>query len=390
MFVDNRVKEIRKLTNKTSWFYCDSKNNPSDLLTKIGFSLVQLKEKHLWWEGPSFLKDQKFKSKHHENVLYETIIDKTDVIPTPTLLSSQTPQNGIDKIIDINRFSNVHKLYRITAWVKRFCFNLKNTVNEKTNEKFTEHFLTATELRHSENAWIKINQNSFENNKLKELKKELNVIIDKENLFRCEGRLQYAPLPYESKTPILLNEKHKLSELIVKYIHEQYKHIGLKQTLTELRQRFWIVKGRSFVRGVLRKCVVCRRFEGKTYRYPVTPPLTPLRLNDSRPFATTGVDNFGPVYIKNVYNESDKIYKAWVTLYTCASSRAIILDLIPGMDAPAIIRSIRRFISRRGCPSNVISDNGKNFISQETGEFITNIGIEWHYNLPLVPCPANT
>ena len=54
------------------------------------------------------------------------------------------------------------------------------------------------------------------------------------------------------------------------------------------------------------------------------------------------------------------------------------------MDPSLLKQSIKRFISRRGCPSN-INDNDKNFISQETGKFITSIGIKWHLNLPLAP-----
>ena len=84
----------------------------------------------------------------------------------------------------------------------------------------------------------------------------------------------------------------------------------------------------------------------------------PLRLSNSRPFVTTGTENFGPVYVKNVYGQSDKTYKAWVTLYTCAASRAIILGLTPGVDPSVLKLSIKRFISLQGCPSN-ISDNGK-------------------------------
>ena len=89
--------------------------------------------------------------------------------------------------------------------------------------------MKSSELRQAENDWIKINK-TFEDNKLKDLKRELNVIIDNENLLRCEGRLQYAPLHYDSKTPILLNDTHKLAQLIVKNIHECYKHIGLRHT----------------------------------------------------------------------------------------------------------------------------------------------------------------
>ena len=78
-----------------------------------------------------------------------------------------------------------------------------------------------SELRQAENDWIKINQKMFkDNNRLKDLKRELNVIVDNENLLRCKGRLRYAPLPDDSKTLILLNDKHKLALLIVKNMHE--------------------------------------------------------------------------------------------------------------------------------------------------------------------------
>ena len=88
-----------------------------------------------------------------------------------------------------------------------------------------------------------------------------------------------------------------------------------------------------------------------------------MRLNDSRLFVTTGVDNFGPAYAKNIFGSSDKTYKASFTLYTCAASRATILNLTPVMDQSALKQSNKRFISRRGCPSNINSDNCKNFIS---------------------------
>ena len=55
------------------------------------------------------------------------------------------------------------------------------------------------------------------------------------------------------------------------------------------------------------------------------------------------------------------------------------------MDPSVLKQSIKRFISRRGCPNNIINNNDKNFISQETGKFIISIGIKWHLNLPLAP-----
>ena len=72
-----------------------------------------------------------------------------------------------------------------------------------------------------------------------------------------------------------------------------------------------------------------------------------------------------------------------MTLYTCASSRGIVLDLVPSLDSVSFIRSFRRFISQRGCPSNVISDNGENFVLVETKRLVSSIGVNWITNLPL-------
>ena len=61
------------------------------------------------------------------------------------------------------------------------------------------------------------------------------------------------------------------------------------------------------------------------------------------------------------------------------------IDLVPSLDSVSFIRSFRRFISRRGCPSNVISDNGKIFVSVETKRFVSSTGVNWITNLPLAP-----
>ena len=72
-------------------------------------------------------------------------------------------------------------------------------------------------------------------------------------------------------------------------------------------------------------------------------------------FSTIGIDHFGPLLVKNVYdNSNNKMHKAWVTLYTRALTRNIILDLIPSLSTNSLKNSLKRFISRRGCPENII------------------------------------
>ena len=122
----------------------------------------------------------------------------------------------------------------------------------------------------------------------------------------------------------------------------------------------------------------------QSYDSPSTPPLPLLRLNNSRAFSTLGIDNFGPLQVKEVYGRK-KVFKAWGVLYTCASSRAILLDLCFDMSENSFIKSFSRFISRRGAPDHVISDNGSNFASKEVQLYSTERNIKWHFNLPVAP-----
>ena len=80
-----------------------------------------------------------------------------------------------------------------------------------------------------------------------------------------------------------------------------------------------------------------------------------------------------------------KVRKVWVTLYTCALTRNIILDVVPSLSVESFIRSFRCFMSRRGCPDNIISDNGKNFVSKDSQNFLSNLNVGWLFNLPLDP-----
>ena len=75
-----------------------------------------------------------------------------------------------------------------------------------------------------------------------------------------------------------------------------------------------------------------------------------------------GIDNFGPLYVRSIFTSntgSSTLYKVWLTLYTCASSRGNVLDFVPSLDSVSFIRRFHRFIGRKGCPSNAILDNGK-------------------------------
>ena len=337
--------------------------------------------------SPEFLRSNHVQI--NDNNFVQENFDQDELIDTCVYINTNNENNlcNLNNVIDFRRYSNYNNIIRITAWINRFVSNLKLKVKKK--KILTKPTLQVNELKEAEKLLMKANQYDFRCNISRENEvkfRNLNVKLDDENIFCCEGRLQFAPISKEAKSPILLNEKHPLTKLIIIDIHRSNKHISVKYTLNEFRQRYWMFCGRRIIRNIIRACVICRKRSCKSYQYPPTPPLTPLRLNDSRPFFTTGIDNFGPVYVRNIYFvENDTMHKAWVTLYTCAASRAICLDVVPSCSAASFINSFKRIISRRGCPDNVISDNAGNFDCTETDNFVASRKVEWHKNLPLAP-----
>ena len=82
------------------------------------------------------------------------------------------------------------------------------------------------------------------------------------------------------------------------------------------------MRGRSFVKSILKNCYLCKLVLEK----PVTPSLTPAlpdyRLHCIFPFQIIGIDYGGPVYVRDVYSRCDELFKYYFLSITCAATRA--------------------------------------------------------------------
>lgn len=119
--------------------------------------------------------------------------------------------------------------------------------------------------------------------------------------------------------------------LLVMHVHQQVKHSGENVTLTTWREQYWILKGQQIINRILHSCVVCKKLEGHPYDSPTFPDLPSCRVSDDPPFAHTGLDFAGPLYICGSSNGEDSI-KVYICLFTCASTRAIHLELTLGLN----------------------------------------------------------
>ena len=57
-----------------------------------------------------------------------------------------------------------------------------------------------------------------------------------------------------------------------------------------------------------------------------------------------------------------KSRKRWCCLFTCLTTRAVHVEVVPILEADASLAAIRRFIARRGKPNIILSAYGTNFV----------------------------
>ena len=281
-FLQNRVKEIRQLVPAEFWNHCPGKDNPADLPSR-GLTPIELSFSKLWRNGPEWLgPDFEFCPQMSDDGMPEqcTVELKTgnrSELPH-TLLTHQTL--GIGHVVDCERFSTTHKLYRVTAYVLKFIQLLKKVISPE---------LVQQDLTLAEELWIQESQMTImQDERFPTWRMQFSLFQDERQLWRCGGRLQNADLPYSAKHPILLNKKHHLTVLVIRDAHRRVCHNGVRGTLTEVRSKFWIIGGRSLVRFIIHSCTVCKRFEGRLFQASLQPPLPE--------FTYTAVDFAGPLY----------------------------------------------------------------------------------------------
>ena len=123
LFVQNRVIKVRESVKPSLWNYCNTKENPADIITR--FRPHDLSSNSLWWEVPFFLKDINEETLcTKENLEIETQKNDAEFIAefcretinkSTTLVSISKEVFSIGNVINIEHFSDLIKLFRLSA-----------------------------------------------------------------------------------------------------------------------------------------------------------------------------------------------------------------------------------------------------------------------------------
>ena len=150
-FVQNRVVTIRQNVAVKNWEYCRSKENAADVLTRSNSTeLLQ------WLTGPEFLRhsdSHDVKDVFVDDLELPELKETDNKIDTKVLITMSPVINYISDLIDIQRFNDFNKLLRVTAYVFRFCKNIKSKDIERSLSK-----LNSSEIDEAKIAWFKDNQ----------------------------------------------------------------------------------------------------------------------------------------------------------------------------------------------------------------------------------------
>ena len=371
-FESNRLTIIHSESYPKEWRYVNRDVNPADDGSK-GLKLEALLEDDRWIRRPQFLwKDECSWPKIVE--IPELRDDDPAVRKEAQIYSIVVNGDALDKVIGYH--SSWWKLRRCVAWLLRY----KQYIRGKLEE--TSRYLKIDDIRKAEHEIIRHVQRSTCPEVIKILSSangdgcdragkksiqkaglsiyKLNPQL-KDGLLMVGGRLVHAPVDEKMKHPVILPYKHHVTDLVVQSYHQDVEHMGQESVLSCLRNKFWVIKGRSAVRRTIRACKECARRNARPGEQLMA-NLPRDRITPNKPpFTYVGVDFFGPFEVK----QGRSRMKRYGCLFTCLVVRAVHVEIAHSLDTDSMINALRRFISVRGRPEEIRSDQGTNFTSAD-------------------------
>ena len=216
-------------------------------------------------------------------------------------------------------------------------------------------------------------------------KEQLNLQLNGEGVWVCHGRIQ-------GELPIYLPDSSPVTAEMVKRAHETSIHGGVSLTMAKVREKFWVPRLRRLAKRIVKYCWGCKRFHAVSAGDPPPGYLPRERTEGTVPFDVIGVDFAGPIKYRNKKKEE----KAHVVLYSCCQTRGVFLEVLPSLETPEFLQSLKRLIARRGRPSRIYSDNGSTFKAaakwlrkvkedERFHEFLSDRSITWNFNVSRAP-----
>ncbi|MCP9264732.1 Integrase core domain containing protein [Dirofilaria immitis] len=289
----------------------------------------QLRYNKLWWNGPHWLEKDpsqwpigEFSYKAEDEIMHAVMLNLSKT-------AACNHANDSIRFIEAHRFGKWTKIIRATVWTLRF---IKKT--------FKMDIL-----------WLK----SLSIQGIEMTKDDYNLA--EWLLIRSNSRLENSELDNESKYPIYLPNKDDITKLIIEQQHNNLYHAGVAHTLSAIRRRFWIPKGRATIKRTISSCMACRRWKAKPFKLPPMPNLPESRVQRSRPFEQKQIMNENANFLaekgmiwKNTIPRAPwggGVYERLIGLTKVALTKAIGRRLLTEKEMMTLITEIEGILNTR-------------------------------------------
>ncbi len=400
-FVANRVQACHDLLPHTRWKHVRTEDNPADLASR-GVAASDLVHSTLWWAGPQWLSEA---PDSWPALPISRPPEAVQVLSISPSLSMETPRH--DFLNELwQRFSSLHTLERTVAWIYRFFNRIRLKISPPAE------ILTSKEIFTSRNKLIQLSQEQDFPEVFVYIKQDKTLpkhhVLHKflptlhDGTLRLKSRVRDATSHTSPKLLTPLHPHSHFTRLLLHTSHRSYLHPGVAALQSIIADKFYVSGLRNILKKISRACPACQR----AYARPLSQQLGMLpavRTTPSPPFMKVGIDFAGPLQIRRGYTRKPLFEKCYVAVFVCMATKAIHLDLCASLSTEDFLATLTRFVSRRGCPSDIFSDNGSNFVgareeireleallgSRETKEgtshFAQRNGISWHNIPPRAP-----
>ncbi|MBM6549254.1 DUF1759 domain-containing protein [Streptococcus dysgalactiae subsp. equisimilis] len=396
-FVANRLAVIHQFCSVHQWQHIASGQNPADYSSR---GITSERDLTTWTQGPALFCTR--------NLPTEPPLCLNDPPKEIELKNSPAHVVGSQKGFALNsllaKYSEWTRLLRAIAWLIRFVHYVQIMFEKRQNGSLKVGDLSVAELELSKMKILTMVQEEAYGSIISQLKGNIDrvrlascalsrlcpILLDE--LLCVGGRLRYSEYPTAFKHPIILPNRHVVTDLIIQYYHQSEGHSGPSHVLAAIRECYWIVKGASAVKRVIGKCMACRRASA-TAGQQMMAPLPLCRVQQGWAcFTTVGTDLFGPFSVRR----GRSMEKRYGCVFTCLQTRAVHLEIVASLSTDSFIMALMRFIGRRGKPNEIYSDNGSNFIgaiselrehverwdTRKINRRMASRGIQWHFNPP--------
>ena len=129
-------------------------------------------------------------------------------------------------------------------------------------------------------------------------------------------------------------------------------HLGVDKTLRRAQNNFYWKGMKAEIKEYVSSCLMCQKFKGHTHRIP---PARSWPISTEK-FQRVHMDLVGPLPIS-------PCGKRFIIVISDSLTRYIFTRALPNKSAEIVAQAFREFINLYGCPIQIVTDNGKEFVN---------------------------